>query len=191
LILISLSYHVPSETGSSDAGDCQFIWVWYEKIEEDSEEFREIFIDTSGKKYLTTIPRGKMQPSVWAKKRSCGTAALTKPFAELLEKTTDPFVSAIRESAASKAVFYGGKLILVGDAFALIRPHTGSSTNQAARQALGLADVFKGSSDLSEWEKSSIEHAESTSAFSLSYAEYCFTGNVPSGLPIKPDNQAK
>lgn len=130
-----------------------------------------------------------MQPSVWAKKRNRGTATLTKPFAELLEKTTDPFISAIRESAASKAVFYDGKLILVGDAFALIRPHSGSSTNQAARQALDLADVFKGTSDLSAWEKSSIEYAESSSAFSLAFAEYCFTGNVPSGLPIKPDSK--
>jgi hypothetical protein len=39
----------------------------------------EIFIDTSGMRHLTTIPRGKMQPSVWAKNRDRGTATLTKP----------------------------------------------------------------------------------------------------------------
>lgn len=159
-------------------------------IEEHSDDSREIFTDISGKRHLTTIPRGKMQPSVWAKKRNQGTGNLSKPFAELVEKTTDPFISAIRDCAASKAVFYDGKLILVGDAFSLFRPHNASSTNQAAMQALGLAEVFQGKSDLSEWESNSIEHAKKTSAISLAFAEYCFTGNAPSGLGIKPDNKS-
>ncbi|KAH8701109.1 hypothetical protein BGW36DRAFT_293049, partial [Talaromyces proteolyticus] len=182
-------YHVPSETGSLEPGDCQFIWVWYEMIEEDSDDLKEILTDISGKRHLTTIPRGKMQPSVWAKKRSRGTDIPSKSFAELLEKTTDPFISAIRDCAASKAVFHDGKLILVGDAFSLLRPHNGSSTNQAAMQALGLAEVFQGTSDLSKWESNSIAYAKMTSAISLAFGEYCFTCKVPSSLGIKPDNK--
>lgn len=184
-----LSYHVPSETGSITPGDCQFIWIWYEKIEENSEDFQEIFTDISGQRHLTTIPRRKMQPSVWAKKRSRGMETLSRPFAELLNKTSDPFISAIRDNISPQAVFHNGKLILVGDAFALFRPHNASSTNQAAKQALELAEVFKGTLDFSEWEKSAIEYAEKTNAMSLAFAEYCFTGRVPGSLTIKPDNE--
>jgi 2-polyprenyl-6-methoxyphenol hydroxylase-like FAD-dependent oxidoreductase len=188
----ALSYHVPSESGSLDPGDCQFIWVWYEMLEENSEDFQEIFTDVSGKRHLTTIPRGKMQPKVWAKRRECS-AALSTPFAELLEKTLDPFVSAIRECVAPNSVFYDGKLLLVGDAFALFRPHVASSTNQAAMQALGLAEVFQGKGDLAEWERISLEYATKTSALSVAFGEYCFTGKVPGslGTAIQPDDQSK
>jgi hypothetical protein len=31
---------------------------------------------------------------------------------------------------------------------------------------------------------------KNTRVFSLAFAEYCFTGNVSSGLGIKPDNKA-
>lgn len=147
-------------------------------VDEDSAEFREIFTDISGKRHSTTIPRGKMRPQVWAKKRNNGTA-LSAPFAELVEKTEDPFVSAIREAPASNSVFYDGKLLLVGDAFSLFRPHVGASTNQAAVQALGLADVFQGKSNLADWEKSSLEYARRTSAISVAYGESFFTGKFP------------
>lgn len=124
-------YHVPSESGSLAPGQCQFIWVWYEILDDGSKKFNDIFTDVSGKRHLTTIPRGTMQPSVWNKRRE-EDVALSAPFAELLQKTSDPFVSAVRESVGPKSVFYDGNLRLVGDAFALFRHHVGASTNQAA-----------------------------------------------------------
>ncbi|KAI9649442.1 hypothetical protein NHQ30_002018 [Ciborinia camelliae] len=136
----TLSYHVPSKSGSLEPEDCQFIWIWYEKMAEDTDEYRDIFTGVSGKRYWTTIPRGEMQPQVWSRKRESG-EALSAPFAELLAKTPDPLISAVRECSSPRAVFHDGKLLLVGDAFALFRPHVGLSTNQAAMQALGLAEL--------------------------------------------------
>ncbi|KAH6679076.1 hypothetical protein B0J14DRAFT_624339 [Halenospora varia] len=188
----TISYYVPSESGSLEAGDCQFIWIWYETIDEKSEEFQEIFTDIDGKKHSTTIPRGKMQTNVWAKKLQSATS-LSTPFTELLQKTADPFVSAIRECSAPNAVFHDGKLLLVGDAFALFRPHVGSSTNQAAMQAMGLADLFLGKQTTEEWEKTSVEYARKTGALSKAFGEYCFTWKVPGSLggAIKPDEELK
>ncbi|TVY83893.1 2,6-dihydroxypyridine 3-monooxygenase [Lachnellula suecica] len=183
-----LSYHVPSDNGSLKPGECQFIWAWYEKLDEHSDDFNENFTDISGKRHFTTVPRGKMQPKVWEKRQECGNS-LNPPFAELLEKTSDPFVSAIRERQSPKSVFYDGKLLLVGDAFALFRPHLGSSTNQAAMQALGLAEVLEGRSDLVAWERKSVEYAMKTAALGNAYGEYCFTGKVPDSISaaIRPD----
>ena len=108
-------------------------------LDKNSQEFQETFTDSSGEMQSSTVPRGKVVPKVWAKRQRSG-AAVSVPFAELIAKTTDPFVSAIRECSSPQSVFYDGKLLLVGDAFSLFRPHIGASTNQAARQALELAE---------------------------------------------------
>ncbi|TVY21096.1 2,6-dihydroxypyridine 3-monooxygenase, partial [Lachnellula arida] len=191
----TVSYYVPSETGSVEPGDCQFIWIWYEKLEENTKEFQETFTDVDSQKHFTTIPRGKVSPKVWERKRELGTA-LSKPFSELIQKTTSPFVSAIRDCSSANAVFHDGKLVLVGDAFSLFRPHAAMSLNQASKQALGLAEVFQGKTTLQEWEEKSIHYAKATNALSNGYGEYCFTGKVPTSLSnvnskIKPGEQAK
>lgn len=172
--------------------DSQFIWVWYDKLDEASQEFQDTFTDSTGKKHWTTVPRGKVASEVWANRQSSG-ATLSVPFAELIQKTTDPFVSAIRESTSHQTVAHDGKLLLVGDAFCLFRPHTGSSTNQAARQALQLAEVYQGRMSLDEWQTSSIGYARMTSAISKAFGEYCFTGQISQGLVgvIKPEQQPK
>jgi 2-polyprenyl-6-methoxyphenol hydroxylase-like FAD-dependent oxidoreductase len=161
-------------------------------LEEDSEDFRDAFTDVVGKRHFTTIPRGKMQPRIWAKRQE-RRAALLAPLAELLQLTSDPFISAIRELAAPRSVFHDGKLLLVGDAFTLFRPHTASATNLAARQALGLGDLLRGQSNLGEWEKSSLEYAARINALGIAYAEYCFTGKIPDSLSaaIQPGDQYK
>jgi 2-polyprenyl-6-methoxyphenol hydroxylase-like FAD-dependent oxidoreductase len=172
--------------------DSQFIWVWYDKLDEASQEFRDTFTDITGKKHPTTIPRGKVDPEVWAKRQTSG-ATLSVPFAELIQKTSGPFVSAIRESITPQAVAHDGKLLLVGDAFCLFRPHTGSSTNQAARQALELAEVYQGNMTLDDWQASSIGHARMTGAISKAFGEYCFTGQIPQSLvgALKPSQRPK
>lgn len=192
ILILAIRYYVPSESGSLEPEDCQFIWVWYTMLEEDSNDFYETFTDSAGKRHFSTIPRGKMQPHIWAKIRARG-RDLSAPFIELLENTTDPFVSAIRERGATQSVFHEGKLLLVGDAFALCRPHVAMSTNQAARQALGLVKVLQEKITLEQWEESAVKYATVINALSISYGGYCFTGKVPDALKahLQPDMQSK
>ncbi|QSZ30306.1 hypothetical protein DSL72_004828 [Monilinia vaccinii-corymbosi] len=155
---ISGVYHVPSESGSLKPEDCQFIWIWYENMAEDTDEYRDLFTGVSG---ISLVPE-----------------ALSAPFSELLAKTPDPLLSAVRERSSPRADFHDGKLLLVGDAFALFRPHVGLSTNQAAMQALGLVEVFSGKCNLAEWETKSLAYAEKTKTDSNAYGEYCFASKV-------------
>ena len=62
-------------------------------------------------------------------------------------------VTSVTSIASPRAVFFNGKLLLVGDALAQFRPHVGSSTNQAALDALLLEKVFKGEIGLDQWEE--------------------------------------
>ena len=147
-------------------------------LEETSPEFEKTLTDKFGTRHLTTIPRGKVDPEIWGQtlERS---RKLNAVYAELIQKTTDPFVSAIRDSPAQQCVTYDGKLLLVGDAFAQHRPHAGMATNQAAYQALELGKVLEGKKSLQDWESNSIAFSKRARAVTLGIGEYFFSGQVP------------
>jgi hypothetical protein len=57
---------------------------------------------------------------------------LPVPFLEMIQKTANPFISAIRDLDIGKPSFFAGNLLFGGDALATFRPHVASSTQQAA-----------------------------------------------------------
>jgi hypothetical protein len=71
---------------------------------------------------------------------------------ELIEKTANPAISVIHDYACPKAAFFDGKVLLVGDALALFRPHAALSFNQAALDCLLLEKVMTGEMDIKTWE---------------------------------------
>lgn len=92
-----------------------------------------------------------MDPKNNAEQIALAKEILPPQIAEIVAKTRSPFIQAITDVITTKQVFYGGKLILIGDALAGFRPHTASSTSQAALHALLLEDVFTGKMELSDW----------------------------------------
>lgn len=77
-----------------------------------------------------------------------------------MEKIELPFISAIRDFDASKSVFHGGELLVVGDAFAQCRPHGAGGTSQAALQAMLLAKVWNNEMTLVESEKTCLQSSK-------------------------------
>lgn len=162
---------------------------------EESFEFSETFTDVDGNRHLTTIPRGKIAPKVWQRVSSRASKFGNPNFADLTASINEPFVSAVRDFPGSKSVFHDGKVLLVGDAFSLCRPHTvscskvlvnpianshkGGSTSQAAFQALELLKVLDGSLELEEWEKACIESADEERTRSIGAAGFFFGGEMP------------
>ena len=71
---------------------------------------------------------------------------------EMVQKTTNPAISVIDDYASPRAAFFDAKLLLVGDALALFRPHAALSFNQAAKDCLLLQKVMKGEMDIKKWE---------------------------------------
>jgi 2-polyprenyl-6-methoxyphenol hydroxylase-like FAD-dependent oxidoreductase len=126
------------------------------------------------------VPRGKIQPKIWQRVRDRSEEVVLNPhFIDLLRHTSEPFVSAIRDCKATQSVFWGGKVLLVGDAFALCRPHAGGSTSQAAFQAAELKKVLEGDTDLEEWERQCVESAGRELERSLGAAKFFFGGAMP------------
>jgi 2-polyprenyl-6-methoxyphenol hydroxylase-like FAD-dependent oxidoreductase len=160
-----LAYLIPGKNGSVEEGERLVNWVWYCNYAQDSPEHVELMTDKDGERHHVTLPPGGIQESVWARQKSHAAATLPPQFAELVQKTEVPFVQAITDVIAPRAVLEGGRVLLVGDALAGFRPHTAASTGQAALDAMSLAEAIgrvldgEGMGALDEWEKTVMEYA--------------------------------
>lgn len=115
--------------------------------------------DNEGHRHRSTLPPGKIRPEIWAKQQALGEKVFAAPMKELVSKITNPFVTAIHDFEAREASFFDGKLLLVGNALALFRPHLALSTNEAATHCLLLERVLLGDMTISKWEKLVLQHA--------------------------------
>ena len=115
--------------------------------------------DTSGHRHRSTVPIGKLRPETWALQLTLAEKVLPSLFLELVRKTKHSFVQAISEAQASRATYFDGKLLLVGDALATFRPHAAASTSQAANSAMLLGKVLRGETTVRRWEASVMRYA--------------------------------
>ena len=163
---------MPGENGSLKTGDRLLNWVWYFNCPQDSQDFRENFTDIGGHAHRNTLPGWKMRPEVWAKHNARAAQVLTRSFLELVNKTSQPFISVVRDCASPQAPFCDGRLLLVGEALTLLRPHTGMSFNHAAVSCLLLQKVFQGDLPVAEWEKEVLKYAEKTKLLTIAVGSY-------------------
>jgi 2-polyprenyl-6-methoxyphenol hydroxylase-like FAD-dependent oxidoreductase len=157
----------------------------------DPQQLTETLTDVNGKVHQTTVPRGKMSPDVWQRVVGRKASVMNPHFLDLIESIEEPFVSAIGDFQGQKSLFYNNKLMLVGDAFALCRPHGGGSTSQAALQAQTLLRALRGEITLEEWEEACVEAADKAARFSLAMADFFWNGrmaqSVSSATLTKPN----
>ncbi|ESZ90139.1 hypothetical protein SBOR_9477 [Sclerotinia borealis F-4128] len=150
-----LLYIIPGPNGSLTPGHRRYNWVWYHPLPSDSPSFTQIMTDTTGTLHRTTLPSGLMNPAAWAPYLSLSQSCMTAPFAEIISKTSSPFITAINDSSVPRAIVpnFNNKVLITGEALNLMRPHMALSTSQSAMQALLLERVFRGEMGLGEWEK--------------------------------------
>jgi 2-polyprenyl-6-methoxyphenol hydroxylase-like FAD-dependent oxidoreductase len=162
-----LAYTIPGEAGSLGKGSRLVNWVWYCNYDQSSKEYADLMTDTDGVKHHLTLPTGgKMGPEVWERQKDLARQALPPQFAEVVTKTSMPFVQAITdlpppEDGTPVGRLLNGKATLVGDALSGFRPHTAASTSQAAFHALQLEGVFQGKLTLEDYEEGVLEFAKS------------------------------
>ena len=162
-----LAYTIPGANGTVEPGRRLLNWVWYCNYEEESPEHVELMTDRDGKRHHVTLPPGGIRDEVWRRQRERAREVLPPQFAELVERTEVPFVQAITDVLSPRAVLgRDSRVVLIGDALAGFRPHTAASTNQAALDAMELAEAVEqvlGGGDREEvmrgWEERVLEYA--------------------------------
>ena len=148
-----LGYLVPGEEGDTREGRRLYNWVWYRVA--DDARLRDIMTDREGVHRGFSMAEGRLAPK-W-KESLYGEAGdlLPPPFRAVVQATKEPFAQAIRDLAVARMV--QGRVVLIGDAAFIPRPHTAASTSKAAANALALARALDASPDdldqaLARWE---------------------------------------
>ncbi|KKO50533.1 2-polyprenyl-6-methoxyphenol hydroxylase [Arsukibacterium sp. MJ3] len=132
-----LGYLVPGDNNSNEEGSRYYNWVWYRAVEE-TTELPDLMTDNAGKQREHTMPPGMLAPK-WRNKIYHDANALLPPaFKAAVLATEEPFAQAIVDLTSEKMVY--DKVLLVGDAAFIPRPHTAASTAKAAANALALGE---------------------------------------------------
>ena len=174
-----LSYVIPGENGALEPGKRLINWVWYCNYPEDSSEFKELMTDSEGKHHHITLPIGKMRKEILQGQREYAKKILAPQFAEIVCGTKQPFIQAISDVISPKNSFFGGKLLLIGDALAGFRPHTAASTSQAAFDAQKLYEMMSGQISLRQWEEQTMEYARYMQRRGVNKGQRSQFGNHP------------
>lgn len=148
-----LGYLVPGDGNDTREGQRYYNWVWYRTADDD--RLRDIMTDVDGRDRGFSMPEGKLAPRWRQNVYEEADDLLPPPFRDIVQATAHPFAQAIRDLTVDSMV--KGRVILLGDAAFIPRPHTAASTSKAAANALALADALAVSPDnvdaaLQEWE---------------------------------------
>jgi len=152
-----LGYLVPGEHNDTRPGKRFYNWVWYRVA--DVRTLAAIMTDRSGKARGYSVPEGMLDDRWIAHLRQDAEQLLPPPFRQIVEATAQPFAQAIRDLVSEQMV--SGRVVILGDAASIPRPHTAASTSKAAANALELADALQRSptdipAALAEWEPAQI-----------------------------------
>ncbi len=140
-----LAYLVPGEDESTAPGHRRWNWVWYRRSDEGAD-FDEAMTDAHGRRRQFSIPPGSMAARSAQALREAASRLLAPTFADLVDATQEPFVQAILDLEISRMVF--DRVVLVGDAAFIARPHTAGSTAKAAANAVALAEALASSPNI-------------------------------------------
>ena len=145
-------------------------FCWYSNRPEDS--LAGLLIDIDGQKRHGTVPRGKIRPDFWSEQRRQGNRLLPDPFKDVMNGISQPFLQVVRDYHSPRASFGDGKVLLVGEAQTLFRPHTSFSTNQAAFDCLSLERLMKDEISAAEWERQVVAFGHLHWLRSIWYGEW-------------------
>ncbi|KAI0179313.1 hypothetical protein GGR52DRAFT_299848 [Hypoxylon sp. FL1284] len=143
-------YNMPGKAGSTKIGQRVLNFCWYTNVPRSSLD--GIMTGVDGIRRHTKLPPGQVRPEAWEKQKAHARTVFAPSYLELVEKIASPFLHLITDYYSPRASFAGGRVLLVGDAATLLRPHLAFSTNQAAYHTLLTEKLVTGRLTAEEWE---------------------------------------
>ncbi|MGA8515574.1 MAG: FAD-dependent monooxygenase [Burkholderiaceae bacterium] len=133
-----IGYPVAGAGNATMRGQRRYNFVWYRPASE--PELKNLMTDADGQYYPLGISPNKVAWQHVAAVRQIAREKLAPQFAEMLEKTAQPFLQPIYDCASSQVAF--DRVALLGDAAFVARPHVGMGVTKAAEDAAALADCI-------------------------------------------------
>ena len=142
-----LGYPVAGRNESMADGHRRFNFVWYRPAAADGA-LKELLTDIDGRSHPLSIPPDKIRPEVIKALRKDARRLLSPQFAQVVEKTSQPFIQAIQDLETPRMVL-GRRTVILGDAAFVARPHVGAGVTKAAGDAWALSEALEthGSAD--------------------------------------------
>ncbi len=133
-----IGYPVAGAGNATVRGKRRFNFVWYRPADEAA--LARLLTDADGVEHPLGISPNRVSWREIADMRSAARALLAPQFAEIIEKTAQPFLQPIYDVCSSRIAF--GRVVLMGDAAFVARPHVGMGVTKAADDAMALADCI-------------------------------------------------
>jgi 2-polyprenyl-6-methoxyphenol hydroxylase-like FAD-dependent oxidoreductase len=138
-----LAYPVPGRNNDTQVGHRAYNIVWYRPV--DPEAVVELCTDAHGRHHATAIPPPLIRPEVIAGIRAAARALVAPQIAEIFARTAQPFFQPIFDLESAQIEF--GRVVLLGDAAFVARPHVGAGVTKAALDAASLAAGIQNAGD--------------------------------------------
>lgn len=130
-----IGFLVPGPNGETDTGSRRYNWVWYRPAVAPTVR-DEVLTDLDGRIHPYSLPPGAISERARERLVADAKRLMPRSFAAAIEATTHPFVQGIFDYESERMV--SRRVVLVGDAAFVVRPHTGMGIAKAAADALAL-----------------------------------------------------
>ncbi|OHV14794.1 hypothetical protein BK022_23785 [Methylorubrum extorquens] len=144
--LQSIGYMVPGVDGEVGSGRRRYSWGWYRPA--GADQLAELFTTADGHRFEHSLPPGGMSEERLERFRRDASNVLPPQFAEIAGIGATPWIQGIFDYVPRRLV--SRRVVLLGDAAALARPHVGLGTSKAAGDAIALARAFENSATIEE-----------------------------------------
>lgn len=131
-----LCYMVPGINGELEEGKRLYNWVWY--VNKTKADLDRVLTDKNGKQREFSVPAGFLSDSSFEALNKLADEQLPQILSNRVHQTAHPFVQVITDMAVPR--MHQGRVVILGDAAFVVRPHTASGTAKAYRDAIALAD---------------------------------------------------
>ena len=142
-----LGYPVPGQDNSTKSGERRYNFVWYRPTNGE-QALNDMLTDEHGNVHQFGIAPHLIRPEVLTEMRGAAKAILAPQFSELVEKVRQPMFQPIYDLEVPRTVF--GRVVLLGDAAFVGRPHCGMGGTKAAGDAMQLTKSLSAHLDLNE-----------------------------------------
>lgn len=165
-------YAIPGSDGTCEPGERLLNFLWY--TNESTEALEDIMTDAiDGHRHHNIVPAGHVRKDIWDMRlEKAKSKPLPIPLLEVITKIKRPFIQVITEYCSPRSAFENGRVLVVGDALSLYRPHTAFSATKAALHALCVEEYVGGVMSLHKWEETVLRYSLLHSSQSTWYDKF-------------------
>lgn len=175
------SYLIPSRGGVP--GDKPDVLVAY-YTHMSPEVQKDHFLGVDGHQYSQSLPAGQLRPYLLDPLKESLRGVLCPQFQKIIDSVPpeNVLIQAVSDLKAGENCFLGGKVLLMGEAATVTRPHTFRATSSSAFQAMLLTPVLQGKKAVRDWSKTCLGYMDLLSKEAMQIGEVLIGANHLEGV---------